>query len=86
MAEGITEYMRGAGQDLRSNAGSDPEDIAFGGRCIDAAAEIERLRSAMKLVGSASALLDKNGMKPGWGVAKDLLHSAIQIADQEANQ
>jgi len=40
--------------------------------------ERERLRAAMVHVKAASDLLDKNGMKPGWGVAKDLLHAALK--------
>jgi hypothetical protein len=36
-----------------------------------------RLLAAMAHVKEASELLDKHGMKPGWGVAKDLLHRAL---------
>ena len=49
--------------------------------CDDLTAEVERLRAAMVHVKAASDLLDKNGMKPGWGVAKDLLHTALREAE-----
>jgi hypothetical protein len=74
----LVKSLRSSAEGARQQ-GRDPWAKIFN----EAADEIETLRSAMRLASSALALLEKNGAKPGWGVAKDLLHSAMKIAGKE---